>query len=726
MGKSNKKGQEFKKISLPYDFIPFPHKYDYYYNYNNLPKHNEHSGIDGCIEYEMTPCTDMIVDLKKANDNFYISGSTIRGSVRSNLEIMSRSYPIFIQRDQFAYRDIAGNMKNDYMKKMLLDKNKLEESIKAGILVVSENKYYIKPAKKISSKNFLKISESRLHKMGTNGFNSLFENFDLRKLSEYEEKILKLSNSIKRIRKENDVSKDVINDISKIMKKYYKRNLDSVDRVNSELIYELPEYSGLINLYVERLKEKCKMNNFYKNLSRNKNYRPYQKNVGVIYTENGGIHNLVDLGSNQEYEEEVTLFNSSNVSSKRYHYIIGNTNDDNELLEIKDECINSYNSSYRKFERMESNISKLKFYNLFNLESKKYDFVDEKQDNMIVFYNEIDGEIKNIGRTPYFKVMYNTSIESLIGEEKNHEKKYIDLARAMFGFTIEDFKFSSSKEKIGNYKSRLRFTPAEVHLTSYPKTFKSLLLLSPNASAYGMYLVQNDQNKLLSYEDDNITLNGYKYYKLINEKNNTENENNVKDNSEIYKERLILEKNSVNKIKGKVYFTNLNEFELGLLLGSIDCNMLGSVNNKYYDSIGGGKAYGYGRVRFNVKNLIISKNSNMNSFGSWFRELVHSPQEYIGVFKSKIEKDHLKYLDHYLKSKTIYKGGEIINWDMISGPYKNDYLHSFRNVVKDEKKPVFDKRENRFNKQKDTISTSIDKKEMDKLEKLKLQLSKGI
>ncbi|MFD3270332.1 hypothetical protein ACE3MS_09390 [Paenibacillus dendritiformis] len=90
--------------------------------------------------------------------------------------------------------------------------------------------------------------------------------------------------------------------------------------------------------------------------------------------------------------------------------------------------------------------------------------------------------------------------------------------------------------------------------------------MTPSVTASGMYLRKPSEEKL-TYEDDNIELNGYKYYHVLPEpivpKINDEKLKNM------VSARQAISCDGISFTR-KLFFRNLSEAELGLLLLSLD------------------------------------------------------------------------------------------------------------------------------------------------------------
>ncbi len=168
----------------PYNFINFPEKVKN--REEKLPKHNifYEDLKTGYIEYELKTETPLFIGMGKnaegeaegftINNTKAIPGGTLRGRVRSNAEILSFSFPEFIENRKFSYRDIAGKtiLKKKYMKKLLTNKgsNNINSNVKVGMVRRIGNEFFIFPSKQITymhnnlemKKEFFVIDEFRL------------------------------------------------------------------------------------------------------------------------------------------------------------------------------------------------------------------------------------------------------------------------------------------------------------------------------------------------------------------------------------------------------------------------------------------------------------------------------------------------------------------------------------------------------------------------------------
>lgn len=560
-----KRPEEPTYVTLPYDFIPFavPHNREFPYECtesgSNLPKHNDLSGLSGCIEYEIRPHSDLAIEVRKKwnSDDFFISGSSIRGKVRANAEILSAGYPEFINRTEMLYRDISDKRYQNRLLGTVNSKIGIERSIQVGFLKKKGGDFYVTPAQKIGDKYFTSIKEHRLMQMGLSRKN-----------------------------------------FSTIYNWEYKYN-------------EFVDLQSKIDSYQKgrrRRELQREMDSKYRKLKTNPGFFPYQR--CIFYESTGNRVSKIAVNPNKNITNKGYLFNSTKASSKRSHYIVAEPVKDAKQFEVPQSVINAYNENLKKFrvtDREKDDRIKA-FYNIFNgydelIEaSAKADNESDIKEGLIVFFQGKGQKIESIGRTPYFKIPYANQLSKLIG---SREKTEIDYADALFGF-IPDRQNQESKESDYPiaYKSRIRFSPLDIQGKVQFRKVENLLLMTPSATASGMYLRQPSGEKL-TYEDDNIELNGYKYYHVLPEPIVPKIKDEKLKNMVSTREAISCDGIS---FRGKLFFRNLSEAELGLLLLSLDwrevlaSSKYGQLTEKYpdtadkaYELIGGAKPYALAR-----------------------------------------------------------------------------------------------------------------------------------
>ncbi|UHA72133.1 hypothetical protein [Paenibacillus sp. 481] len=682
--KQGNKSNPSVNVTLPYDFVPFAEEENRIYPYecteqnNNLPKHNDFQGLSGTIDYEITPYSDLAIEVRTTwNEELFFSGSSIRGKIRSNAEILSASYPEFIDRSEMVYRDISSPLYRNRAQSQHGIPNRasrdlgIERTIQVGFLRKIGNQFYVTPAKKFDDKYFLSIKEHRLMHMGVAGkqYYSIYEwnNKNIIEFNNLQSEIEKKTKQIKLKREllkgklniiEGEITK-IFTDIFSLFKKLGDIKIKGLDHVKDQLLLKLKEikpYSltekelfllhELYQLYADRWGCKVKMYLMYNRLRPNEDFIPYQRSVYYKKAANKQGIEYISTNHSTEVKQKGYLFNSTNASSKRSHYFVLGPNDElkNEYL-VPQSVINGYNRNLKKFRITNSKRNDIvkSFYNIFDnyeaviqlmISSNEVKEEDAAQ-GVIVFYHScepsVEKEIVSIGRTPYFKVPYKNQLEDLIGVRENGK---LDYANALFGFAPD------SQRKEPNYhiayKSRLRFSPVDIPYkgTFEPEVVKDFVLMTPSATANGMYIQQNEAENI-TYEDDEVKLNGYKYYHVLKEhivptqktKQIEQTSKEDENTSNMFSTRKVLKADELNKatdkIRGKVYFRNLSDEELGLLLLSLDWREvltskkysenvtdLKALQDKSYELIGGAKPYGYGKVKIEIKSLQLEKKGN--------------------------------------------------------------------------------------------------------------------
>ncbi len=103
--------------------------------------------------------------------NTSIPGSSIRGMVRTLVEIMSWSEMKFVADNKFSYRALADNslnLRESYQDKLATPFPNVKPKAKAGYIIKQEGRYWIRPAKTLNSfgnTNFFRIKQSLAKKL---------------------------------------------------------------------------------------------------------------------------------------------------------------------------------------------------------------------------------------------------------------------------------------------------------------------------------------------------------------------------------------------------------------------------------------------------------------------------------------------------------------------------------------------------------------------------------
>lgn len=705
------KDKKIVPIDLHYNFISYPECWHYpYSSISELPKHNNKDKSffknSGYIEYTINTKSKLTTDFRKNKaGDIFISGSEIRGRIRSNLEILSFSYPEFVEDKRILYRGFATDnrkLKKEYSKTLGIDKNNISKVINAGYLQRIGNKYYICPAEKFYKKNFLTVEEYNLienYKNFNLKINERMYHWDyeclkrIKQLKKHEEK---LSIKIKRLRIKTGLNKD--KEFNKRLKRVYcaerysgcrwmsyKNNKERLEELSKSLKKKVflkndKEYIELRETYEERTKIKLEIEKIWIRIGRdekNTEFRPFEKEICYSLNENGGINEISNPDGKHRCEmlQNGILFCSTNAGKKRRHYLI-NKKSSNNLIEINDKLINSYNNNLDKFKLNKNQGETIKkFYNIFNDE-------DDCKDKIVFYLTDNDNEITNIGRSPYMKIGYDNKIKEII-DRKNlngeNSKNHISYADSIFGFTGK-----GEKGRVA-YKSKLRFTSAVVEKGKLLKKREEFFLPQPHASAFNMYLDQervSNTDEIISYANhiSEIKLRGYKFYKVRDKEEcfrlSKFNENLKK----MVTIKEVLEPES--KIKGKIYFNNLAAPELGLLLMSIDASFVDEDNSEYFELIGGAKAYGYGKCQIHIDNIYLEEKNDKLDFKDLgcieCEDYFKFVKAYKNVMKKLLEENKRTIKEYKISKKILRNTEEEKHYlDYVNSPEKGKEISAY-------------------------------------------------
>lgn len=574
--------------TAPYNFIPFEEFAIARYKMNELPVHNkfysitnnsdgEEQRFTGKITYDLKTLTELFVggEEERQNDervktrlffqdnkNYIIPGSSIRGHVRSNAEILSLSKPEFIEDSRFMFRTFADKsqeMRKEYTKYLRCmnergEKKSFHKSVKAGYFFwETKDKLCYIPAPDFGDTglNYVKVHETDLRKYKI----LLNQNQYM-----YREPIIKLGT-------------------------YYKQKGDNLTDKEREQYKK--EYFAIISK------------------KRNPNYEPYGNKPfsGNLVSFNYVDGKLCDLG-NGKFKGNV--FNSAYIRDKTFHYLINyytlkELNERTDVYEVPLHLIIDFEKDLESNKQMNEDIKRT-FYN-FPYDANGKRLVGRKHAKLFFYGLDESGKLFGFGATPYFRIFYNNEVTAGLekkplyykGKEidKQEREKYVDFVEAIFGF-------AGDSEKSEHYEGRVCFTNCLLEKEKGKLDKKRTLIPGqPKASAIQMYLSQKDK--------DIKTLNHY---------NSTGNKLEIRGRKFYWKrERAFAGISEVNNIKiasafqplksnhifsGTVWFKNLASDELGLLISSLQ------LNESDTENIGYAKPYGYGKIKIENMKLHIT------------------------------------------------------------------------------------------------------------------------
>lgn len=244
-----------------------------------------------------------------------------------------------------------------------------------------------------------------------------------------------------------------------------------------------------------------------------------------------------------------------------------------------------------------------------------------------VFYIYEGGRLY-FGFTPRLRLFFEHTIRE--GLPKDHTKSDLDFAKALFGYSNDE----------GSFKSRVSFSDAVVTENQGTAGVQSAILAEPKPTSYLDYVMPlNGEGQ--SYNDRNFHLRGIKQYWL---RDNTYTNVTKEKEKEAYVSHFTpLAKGTV--FAGKVRFHNLKKEELGLLLWSMH------LDGKSWMNVGKAKSFGYGNIQLIVDGVQVldpDKAYDLTSFclepykKADMEELIQTYKDFMNDLLKNTDKKQLK------------------------------------------------------------------------------------
>lgn len=359
-----------------------------------------------------------------------------------------------------------------------------------------------------------------------------------------------------------------------------------------------------------------------------KNFNHLEHFSFIMHVDKTG--DIYELAKNGNKQGQLVLFGS--MDNKKYDYIFQAPNysdEDNRfsLEHNKGKCF----LLQRILEIEKDNIDSLWHY-----------FVNDlKLDKIPVFFKEEKGKVKHFGFSKLYRLNNGHSIDELA--PKYDFSKDNDLATTIFGHTNE-----------GNaLKGRVYFSNALNTGLKGEANEEERILSTPNPSYYPFYLNQ-DSKDYTTYVDPKkktkdgkelSSLKGFKRYPV----HNTIKAGDLQKDSMSSKFKPLKEGN---QFTCKVRFHNLKKQEIGALVSALTFHNSNGLSH----SLGGGKPYGFGKVKIEVVNKAqfiehlylfeqeMDKFTMIKNLGSWIN--TKQVKEIVAIAKSPVSKDvdnHLNY-----------------------------------------------------------------------------------
>ena len=615
----------------PYNFVSLPKvAVTKYKKPQELPPHNDFRGRDksrllsGYIEYTLKAKTPIIVsrgsesrDAKffiNTDGEYAIPGSTMRGLVRTNAQILSFSNIIgvknkenkyinsYIEDSRFLYRDVASgtSLNNNYKKVLAVDPNKrIARNMKTGYIINKGGKFYIQPAKELKEGiPYFRVDELKLREIGgekIEGIDFLY----CRELLKYKDKLNDLNRTIETNKRNKGVQGEARRKLNDILKKY----------------------------------------------GRERDYRPYQAEISFDLDKKGRITKVGNVG---ECSYDGYILSGGFILGKRSHYVVPAEDTQLTKEKVSEENIRAYKDDMLATKKAVIKDGKVVVKDEFEF----YDLPKENEKKP-VFY--IKTNRLHFGFTPFLRLSYSKTV---LGGVPNGYKDVegISYTDAIFGFTNKSYEEDGEINSF-SYKSRASFEDAVIvgEGIEDKESIIDIILAEPKPTSYNLYLEQskNADKKTLNIYEGNFVVRGFKQYWL---KDYVEKPVLEVDKAENMKTTIYPLKGGT-KFRGKVYFDNLDEEELGLLAWAL------KLNNGCYQNIGLAKPYGFGRIEVkDVKLNIEDLNKKYSSFSFDYYEEVNV-DKYIDIYKKNFSNKSLNGRDiekekpieelMYIKSKVI-------------------------------------------------------------------------
>ena len=538
----------------PYNFIPFDEKArkdsaDPYDSVDSLPSYSELDSerYSGHIDYVLENLTPIAIgeasagkekNEEKETQGFFrdgngkcaIAGSTMRGLIRSNAEILSFSDPgDLIADNKLLFRSFAANSRSMRDAYAMQIRGTTDTSIKwvrgfriGYICFVKDDSgehYEIHPVK---------------HFEGTNKTYFTVPEEDLKD-------VLSLNRRMYREPTEDD-KKD-----------------KKVQFVNGKAV--------------------------------NEKYAPYRMDPKEYITFDIKDNRPVNFKHKGNGEHKGILMNSQHIGEKQRHFLVSFQEDDSlSPIMIPQEDVDAYKKDYERNCIQNTKLRNQKYF---------YGLPDKVGDRKLFFYKyectgqQTEGVLIGFGPTLYSRMFYTHTIGEGVPENYHRKNGEVDYVEALFGFVEKPV-----GEKKRSYRSRLSFQNAVSD--AEPTAEAEAILMEPKPTAIKMYLDQSGKKleTLNTYSTAGFRLNGYKIYHKRSDVMQIPDKvkQDLKQDTlkKVTSRFATIEKNS--EFKGRIYYDNLTQAELGLLLLS----MRYSEEAEESFMIGKGKPYGYGKVHFTM------------------------------------------------------------------------------------------------------------------------------
>lgn len=228
--------------------------------------------------------------------------------------------------------------------------------------------------------------------------------------------------------------------------------------------------------------------------------------------------------------------------------------------------------------------------------------------------------VKDLGFTYLYRMPYQNKVHDCLPIQ--HKEENLDMAQALFGYTLSDRKDKSET----SLRGRIRFSNAFIENAEIEGEH-TFILGSPKPTFYPFYLKQ-ERGRKITFAAEKPIISGWKRYLLYKEAQ--EGNGQKKDCESSF---VALKAGAT--FKTDIYIHNLHPYEVGALLAALTfCN-----HNECYHSLGYAKPFGYGKMKLTNIQLDLEPNTESN------HDL--KQETLINEFKEKVVENTRMSIDNY-------------------------------------------------------------------------------
>ena len=601
-----------EKVHAPYNFVPLGDTIIEIPSNNRVPREEINDAYySGEFKYTVTARTPIMVSSGKEKDRlaffrdaksgqYAIPGSTVRGLIRSNVQILGMAdVSDDIDDYRLMFREVGGGRDRILYNELIgLNNMQIVTGVKAGYIENMGNEYRItgvvidKLDDAHGEMNYYTLSEEDVLRKKSS-FPGLFpvSNFPLQN-SSIGDKKTKDKKDERYLPYIIPITYDVSADC-----RVTKVDKEDGTGANKGFAVSTGEMWG------SSVKEKR------------------DRNGKIIYEKDDYGSFLLDKNG-----ERIPVLQKRGNKKVIYIFPEEDTKKELGIFADSDPCIKAFQIDYEK--KKNGLVSKdrngndvAKVCGEYQYTKKEFFALPETGKKRPVFYMEHAGRLY-IGFTPRLRLLTERTIHD--GIPKKRTEGRIDLAQSIFGYTDENGECS--------YKSKVSFTNALLMNGKEEQSDVSVVPGEPKPSFYPSYLAGDDDNAPKTYNSDEIRLRGIKQYWI----RDSVIRSNIGKNTRVVTSFRPLPKGSV--FEGTIRFSNLTEEELGLLLWSIQMDGAQLMN------VGYAKPYGYGTVNVSLGKVRTIDPEKAYSLDSFCMEPYRDegeeikPDEFIRRYREYLEK----------------------------------------------------------------------------------------